>query len=235
MNERMSLKSKDFSVVKLIIIINCVLFIPWVLNYVTHNRVLLGYEFLFGALNIGFPDVRVPSIDNGFQFIYQLLTSMFLHGNLAHLVLNMNALYAFGRTLEERWGKGHFLAFYLVVGVLANVASYFFFHLTGAKNVSLVGASGAIYGVLLAFGAYYPEIKLLLFFVIPLKIKWLVPLFALFELIIEISGNADGIAHITHLFGFLFAFVYCLIVFRFNAIRQMYFSPLIVDDNERYR
>ena len=234
MNNRVLLKSNSFSIVNLIIIINCVLFIPWVLNYVTHNGALLGLEFMFGALNIGFGD-SIPSIDNGFQFGYQLLTSMFLHGNLAHLILNMYALYAFGKPLEKRWGSGHFLAFYLVVGILANIASYLFFSLTGAERVSLIGASGAVYGVLLAFGAYYPEIKVLLFFIITLKIKWMVPLFAIFELFIEMTGSADGIAHITHLFGFIFAFIYCLIVFRFNPIRQMYFSPLIVDDNERYR
>lgn len=235
MDSREPLKSNNFSIVNFIIIINCILFIPWVLNYVTHNEMLLFYERLFGALNIGFTDIRIPSIDNGFQFGYQLLTSMFLHGNLAHLVLNMYALYAFGKPLEKRWGNGHFLAFYLIVGILANVASYLFFSLTGAGRVSLIGASGAVYGVLLAFGAYYPEVKVLLFFVIPLKIKWMVPLFAAFELLIEITGNAGGVAHITHLFGFVFAFIYCLIVFRFNAIGQMYFSPLIVDENERYR
>lgn len=235
MDNQRTLEPKTFSIVNIIIIINCILFIPWILGYVTGFKQLLGYEFLFGALNIGFVQPQIPSIDNGLQFSYQLLTSVFLHGNLAHLVLNMYALYAFGKPLERRWGSGHFMAFYLTVGVLANVASYLFFRLTGAENVSLIGASGAIYGVLLAFGSYYPEIKVLLFFIIPLKIKWMVPLFAIFELFIEMTGSADGIAHITHLFGFLFAFIYCLAVFRFNAVRQMYFSPLIVDDNERYR
>lgn len=234
MNNQQSLKSNNFSIVNIIIIINCVLFVPWILNYITHSRGLLGYEFMYGALNIGFGS-DIPSIDNGFQYLYQLLTSIFLHGNLAHLVLNMYALYAFGKPLEKRWGNWQFLAFYLVVGILANAASYCFFHFTNAHNVALIGASGAIYGVLLAFGAYYPEIKVLLFFIIPLKIKWMVPLFAVIELFIEITGSADGIAHITHLFGFVFAFLYCLIVFRFNPIRQMYFSPLIVDDDEEYR
>lgn len=235
MNNQISLKSNNFSVVNVIIVINCVLFIPWILNYIAHRSLLQGYEFLFGALNIGFHDVRIPSIDNGFQYSYQILTSIFLHGNLAHLVLNMYALYAFGKPLEKRWGNWRFLAFYLVVGILANVASYCFFRFTGAHNISLIGASGAIYGVLLAFGAYYPEIKVLLFFIIPLKIKWMVPLFAVIELLIEITGSADGIAHVTHLFGFVFAFLYCLIVFKFNPIRQMYFSPLIVDEDEKYR
>lgn len=235
MNNRLSLKSNSFSIVNVIIKINCVLFIPWVWGYITPNRGLLGCELLYGALNIGFNDIRIPSIDNGLQYSYQLLTSIFLHGNLAHLVLNMYALHAFGKPLERRWGCRNFWMFYLVVGILANVASYCFFHFTKANSVALIGASGAIYGVLLAFGAYYPEVKVLLFFIIPLKIKWMVPLFAVIELLIEISGSMDGIAHVTHLFGFVFAFFYCLIVFRFNPIRQMYFSPLIIDEDEKYR
>lgn len=235
MNNQSSLKQSNFSIVTVLIVINCVLFIPWVLSYITGNRILQAYEFMFGGLNIGFHDARIPSIDNGLQYSYQLLTSIFLHGNLVHLVLNMYALYAFGKPLEKRWGNWHFLAFYLVVGILANVASYAFFRFTNTSTVSLIGASGAIYGVLLAFGAYYPEIKVLLFFIIPLRIKWVVPLFAAIELLAEITGNVDGIAHITHLFGFVFAFLYCLIVFRFNPIRRMYFSPLIVDEDEKYR
>ena len=235
MNEQLSFKSNSFSIVNIIIVINCVLFIPWILDYITHNEFLFRYELMYGALNIGFGYTRIPSIDNGFQYSYQILTSIFIHGNLAHLVLNMYALYAFGKPLEKRWGYWNFLAFYLVVGILANVASYCFFHFTKANNIALIGASGEIYGVLLAFGAYYPEIKVLLFFIIPLKIKWMVPLFAVIELLIEFSGGMDGIAHITHLFGFVFAFLYCLVIFRFNPIRKMYFSPLIVDEDEKYR
>ncbi len=158
---------------------------------------------------------------------WQLLTSMFLHGSPLHLIFNMYGLLMFGKPIEERWGKINFLSFYLTVGILANIASVLFLNLTPNELVSLVGASGAIMGVILAFGAYYPEVRLLLFFVIPIKVKWAILLYAALELYFEISNklrqSSGTIAHFTHLFGFIFGFLYLLIFFKINAIKEMFF------------
>lgn len=214
-------QKNHLSAIKIILAVNFLFFTPWLIAYITGNQKLLSLSYGYGALNVGFP-ASIPSMDSSFLYVYQLLTSVFLHGGMPHLIFNMYALYAFGTPLEQRWGSVRFVFFYLAVGVLANLASYLCFRFMGA-NVSLIGASGAIYGVLLAFGSYYPESKVLLFFFIPLKIKWLVPVFTVIELLIEISGRNDGIAHLTHLFGFLFAFFYLLFVFKNNAIKRMYF------------
>src|SRR4030042_2086852 len=155
---------------------------------------------------------------------WQLLTSMFLHGSFVHLIFNMYGLLIFGKPLEEKWGKIKFLSFYLTVGILANIASVLFLNLTTNDPVKLVGASGAIMGVLLAFGAYYPDVTLLLFFVIPIKVKWAILLYAALELYFEISNklrqSMGAIAHYTHLFGLLFGFLYLLIFLRINAIKE---------------
>ncbi|MCK4797103.1 MAG: rhomboid family intramembrane serine protease [Spirochaetes bacterium] len=198
------------------------------------NVILFALGFLFakigdyGALYIGdqidfirkygaSPDF---TINNG--AIWQIVTSIFLHGSLMHLFFNMYALFIFGKPLEIKWGKNKFLSFYLITGILANVASVLFFIFTN-KPVALIGASGAIFGVLLAFGGYYPNTQLLLFFFIPIRVKWAIMLFAAIELFSEITGTASGIAHITHLFGFLFGFLYLLMFFKTNPIKEMFF------------
>ena len=88
----------------------------------------------------------------------------------------------------------------------------------------MLGASGAVYAVLLAFGGYYPETRLLLFFVIPLKVKWAILLFTVVELGLEIFNFNTGIAHLTHLFGFLFGFIYLLLIHKINPIQKMFFK-----------
>lgn len=223
----MDYRRKNLGVVGTIITINVVLFIPWILLFIFQDKTLLDYLLNYGALNINLAKLyeamgvqQLPTINTG--AIWQLLTSIFIHGGIWHLVFNMYALYIFGKPLEERWGKGKFLSFYLIVGILANVASALFF-MMGDQPVRLIGASGAIFGVLLAFGGYYPNVRLLLFFFIPIKVKWAILLFAIIELYAEISGTGSGIAHVTHLFGFLFGFLYLLIFFKMNPIKEMFF------------
>lgn len=212
-----------FGAVEVIIIINGIMFIPWILYFLTRIPTLLALQSFFLNLNINNPgrfEGGALSINDG--AVWQLLTAMFIHGGIGHIIFNMYGLYIFGKPLELRWGKLRFVFFYIVVGVMANLASVVFFMLTNSK-ISLIGASGAVFGVLLAFGGYYPNTKLLLFFFIPLKVKWAVLLFAVVELIFEITNSVSGIAHITHLFGFLFGFLYLLIFFKTNAIQKMFF------------
>jgi membrane associated rhomboid family serine protease len=209
----------NIGAVEIIIMINVILFIPYILVYLIQNVRLFNLTYAFLALNINNPNL--PSVENGCY--WQILTAMFMHGSVLHIFFNMFLLYMFGKPLENRMGKMKFVFFYLVTGILANLASIGFYKLTTNSPVSLLGASGAIFGVLLAFGTYYPDIRLLLFFIIPMKAKWAVLLYAVIELLFEITGSGKGIAHITHLFGFLFAFLYLLIFFRINAIKEMFF------------
>lgn len=209
-------------ITEIIIIINVIVF------FVLY---LIPKLYFILSLNIGDPAdflniFRIPiAFSINTHAYWQILTSIFLHGGIFHLIFNMYGLYIFGKPLEEKWGKKNFLFFYLTVGILANIASILFLKLTTSNPIILVGASGSIMGVLIAFGAYYPDVTLLLFFVIPIKVKWAIALYALVELFLEISSGATSkIAHFTHLFGFLFGFLYLLMFFKMNAIKEMFFS-----------
>lgn len=212
-------RNNRIGVTEIIIGINAVVFFIFYLfpNYNSIFSLNIGTSFDF----MNMYGIQITyTINNG--AFWQLLTSIFMHGGIMHIFFNMFALYIFGKPLEEKWGKAKFLSFYLTIGILANIASVAFFILT-KHPVSLIGASGAIYGVLLAFGGYYPEVILLLFFVIPIKAKWAVVLMAVLSLFFQVSNRMGNIAHITHLFGFLFAYLYLLIFFRMDAIKEMFF------------
>lgn len=156
---------------------------------------------------------------------HQLITYMFMHGNFEHLFFNMFALWMFGYTLENVWGSRRFLLFYVVCGIGAGlcqeVVQYIQYavqlsgydyvnirgmHMPMAQYLNLmttVGASGAIYGLLLAFGMLFPESRIYLYFFIPIKAKWFVIGYAVIELLSGFLGSGN-VAHFAHLGGMLF-------------------------------
>lgn len=218
-------KKNNVSATGILIIINVIVYILS-LPYFDKSALLLR----LGTLWIGNP--QDFNQNNGIIYTvntgayWQLLTSMFLHDprSFFHIFFNMYALYLFGKPLEDRWGKLKFLLFYLGTGILANIASSLFYNYIIKTPIAMIGASGAIYGVLLAFGGYYPDLVLLLFFVIPMKTKWAIVLFAGLSIFFQLTGSFGGIAHITHLFGFISGYLILLIFFRFNAIKEMFFK-----------
>lgn len=167
---------------------------------------------------------------SGFR-LYQFVTYMFMHANFSHLFFNMFALWMFGSTLENLWGKNRFLLFYMVCGIGAGlcqeVVQYIQYatSLSGYAKVDLngqivsmgqylnmmntVGASGAIYGLLLAFGMTFPESRIYLYFLFPIKAKWFVIGYAIIELVSGLSGGSN-VAHFAHLGGMLFGLVLIL-------------------------
>jgi membrane associated rhomboid family serine protease len=137
--------------------------------------------------------------------IWQLFTYMFLHGGLLHLLFNMFILWMFGSELERYFGSKEFFKYYCVTGVGAGILTW----LTSFNSVvPVVGASGAIYGLLLAFGITFPNRLVYLWFFVPIKAKHLVVVFGLFEFIAAISTTSSGIAHFAHLGGMLVGFLY---------------------------
>jgi membrane associated rhomboid family serine protease len=131
---------------------------------------------------------------------WQLFTYMFMHGGLFHLLFNMLALWMFGMELETIWGSRRFLVFYLVCGLAAGVATLFVAPLVG-QAAPTVGASGAVFGVLIAFAMLFPDRPIYLYFLLPVKAKYLVTAYIALELFFGITGTTDGIAHIAHLGG----------------------------------
>jgi len=153
---------------------------------------------------------------------WQLVTYMYVHGGFSHIFFNMLGLFFFGMAVEDEMGSWEFLLFYHVTGALAALASLGIYWVAGEYNVSLIGASGAVFGLTLAFAAYRPHARVLVFFFIPLRARSLVILYAAIELFSELLDHYGGVAHLTHLAGFLFAFLYLLVRLRINAWREFW-------------
>jgi membrane associated rhomboid family serine protease len=132
-----------------------------------------------------------------------MVTYMFLHGDVWHLLLNMLVLFFFGPPLEARWGSGEFLKYYFLCG-LGGVALSFVF----AAGVPIIGASAAIYGLMLAFAWYWPESPIYLWAIFPVKAKWLVGFFFVLTFLSAFGGAGGGVAHFAHLGGLVSGLVY---------------------------
>ena len=165
--------------------------------------------------------------------VYQLITYMFMHGGFEHIIFNMFALWMFGCVVERVWGPKKFLFYYIACGLgaglfqeLAQVVQFYLlaseqlpsFGVSDmwlvARNSSevlnqwtTVGASGAIYGILLAFGMLFPEERMFIFpLPVPIKAKYFVIGYAAIELFSAIATTGDGVAHVAHLGGMVFGF-----------------------------
>ena len=164
--------------------------------------------------------------------LYQLLTYMFMHGGLQHIFFNMFALWMFGCVVENVWGSKKFLFYYISCGigagliqelvqyisyfVIDDLGSYAYVNVNGVSvtvdyylnQLTTVGASGAIYGILLAFGMLFPEERIFIFpFPVPIKAKWFVLGYVAIELFSALGTSGDGVAHFAHLGGMLFGFL----------------------------
>lgn len=148
-------------------------------------------------------------LERGYADFYpwQLLTYGFLHGNITHILFNMLMLWMFGRELEMLMGPRRFLTYYLVCVVGAGIVQLIVAAWQGG-GYATIGASGGVYGLLLAFGMTFPNrVVVLLIPPIPMKAKYMVVLWGLMGLYFGISGGAPGIAHFAHLGGMLFGFL----------------------------
>lgn len=219
---------------KNLLILNLLMFVFIVTGGETESGFVRNHDM--GLYYFGSPDFKP----------FQLVTHMFSHGGVFHLVFNMLALVMFGGVLERIWGPKRFLLFYLITGFGAvilheSVNALQVFNATGelfpyypegssvnmedfrpwmddmykvkqvymAYFVPTVGASGAIYGLLIAFAVLFPNTELMLmFFPIPIKAKYLVPFFIVLELFLGVKNfEFDNVAHFAHLGGALFGFI----------------------------
>ena len=166
--------------------------------------------------------------------LYQLVTYMFVHGGFTHIFFNMFALWMFGRVMENVWGPRKFLFYYMICGIgagimqeIAQLGTYYVEGLYAYDQVNIgtsilttgqylnlwntVGASGAVYGILLAFGMTFPNERIFIFPIpVPIKAKWFVIGYAALELYSSISSSMDGVAHVAHLGGMLFGLLLIL-------------------------
>jgi membrane associated rhomboid family serine protease len=219
-------------VVKNLIIIN-------VLVYIAQQTIKTGFDL---EDNFALHDINSPYFKP-----YQLLTHMFMHGGTAHLLFNMLALWMFGSILENYWNSKRFLVFYLLCGLGAGLLHlgvlYFemkpawdYIHslppdiqtdvlyrkdllvMGKAINSATLGASGAIFGCLAAFGYLFPNSMIYMYFMFPMKAKWFVLIYGALELFMAIRNSAgDNVAHFAHLGGAITGFI---IVYFWNKTRR---------------
>ena len=136
--------------------------------------------------------------------IWQPFTYMFFHGDIWHVLINMFVLWMFGSELERVWGKKNFLRFYFITGIGSGLATMFF----GLQStIPIVGASGAIYGVLLAYGVMFPNRTVYLYGIIPIKSIWFVIGIGVIAFFSSFN-NFTNISHLTHLFGMIIGYLY---------------------------
>lgn len=216
-----------------------------IINVLFFIAAQLYQDEIYGLFSLWFP------MHPNFQ-LWQIVSHMFMHGSIMHIVFNMYGLYAFGTPLEKAWGRNKFLFFYFSAGLgsalLHTGVNYYIFNeglqalvsngvpetqileiiaegkyspvwndiigpdkvksFLGAYNTPAVGASGAIYGILVAFAFMYSEAELMLIFLpVPIKAKYFVPLMLVGDLFFGFTGAATGVAHFAHIGGALAGFI----------------------------
>ena len=183
--------------VKALLIINIAVFLL--------QTVMSELVFWFG--------LRPIDVVAGLQ-VWQMLTYMFLHGSISHILFNMLSLWMFGVELERMWGTRFFTRYYLVCGVGAAATTILVSFFPGAigerlyDGPSIVGASGAIYGLLLAYALYFPDRQILMSFLFPVPAKYFVMIIGAIAFLSAAGSGGDGVAHATHLGGLLVGWLY---------------------------
>jgi membrane associated rhomboid family serine protease len=152
-------------------------------------------------------------------WVWQLFTYMFVHGSWSQIFVNMLGLFIFGTQVERRIGTGEFLLYYFITGTLAGLVSFVAYFFTGSIYTPLLGASGALFAVELAFAAFYPDAMIYIWGIIPLRAPVMVLGYTALELFFSLTGIQRGVAHLTHLSGFAAGWLYFLIRFRMNPWR----------------
>ncbi len=180
--------------VKNILFANAIVFLIQFLNtdlyyYLTENLSLHAYSVIY-------------------QFkIWQLVTYMFLHAGFWHIFFNMFIFWMFGVELEREWGSKEFYKYYFICGIGAGLVNI----LLTSKDpsaIGTVGASGAIYGIMVAYALYYPDRQVFIYFLFPVKVKYFVGFMAILSFLSTMNTQSDGVAHAAHLGGIVVGYSY---------------------------
>ena len=205
---RQSFNRPTFSIpsgVKFLLIVNIVVF---VLVELSGQQSLLFRTFGL-----------VPSLVWSKFKIWQLFTYLFIHGGIFHIFFNMFVLWMFGKDLESQWGKMEFLLFYFVCGIGAGLITVLF---SVNSIVPIVGASGAIYGLLLAYGFTYPNQMVYLYGLVPIKVKYMVLGLGAIAFFASLSANQSNVSHITHLSGMIIGLIFIYFNINWKVIKLWY-------------
>jgi len=183
--------------VKRLIIITSAAFVLTYIPFQIFGQEFFAYPFAWFALT-------PADVIHKLRF-WQLGTYLFLHWGFFHIIFNMFALWMFGSDLESLWGGKKFLYYYFLTGVGAGL---FCVLLQPSSQIPTLGCSGAVYGLLLAYGMTFPDRPIYLYMIIPIKAKWFVALMGGIEFVSSFSTPGSGVSHVAHLGGMLFGFLY---------------------------
>lgn len=186
------------------------------------NTVLFVLVHIFSGFNWFEIFGLVPRLVFNKLMIWQFASYMFVHAGLWHLVVNMLMLWFFGPAIENAWGRKTFLTYYFFCGIGAGLCSF----LTSVNSfVPVIGASGAIFGILVAYALMFPETVILMFFIFPMKIRHAVLFLAGINLLGALSTPNAGIAYFAHLGGGLFGYLYLKNEWIRRSLAHWRFSP----------
>jgi len=187
--------------VKRLIIVTSAVFILTYVPVQIFSAQYFAYPFAWLALR---PDDVIHRL-----YIWELVTYLFLHGGWFHIIFNMFALWMFGSDLERLWGGKKFLFYYFLTGIGAGVADVVLNTLLHPGiPTATIGCSGAVYGLLLAYGMIFPDRPIYLYMIIPIKAKWFVVIMGAIEFVSSLSGPGSGVSHVAHLGGMLVGYLY---------------------------
>jgi len=200
-------------------------FPPVIKNLLIINGIVYVIQIILGEVIIGglpgwyifnkwFALNPISGIDpagQSYNFqIWQLFTYMFMHGGFTHILFNMFALWMFGMEIENLWGSKKFLYYYLLAGVAAGLFQLFLTPLLSGGSAVTIGASGAVYGVLIAFGMLFPDRHIYLYFLFPIRAKYLIGFLIILEFLLVDSAGSN-VAHLAHLGGALAGFLFIML------------------------
>ncbi len=200
---------------------------PFRYRYYNATLFIIGINVFVFLIGLIAPNVKLylamnPVLVVQGKAFWQVITYMFAHANISHIFFNMLGLLFFGIQVERRLGSSEFVLFYMISGIGAGLFSLMVYWFSGNYMAVLLGASGAVYGVLLAFATLYPEAVVYVFGIIPVKAPILVLGYTVIELISQFFDTRSGVAHLTHLAGFGFAFLYFVVRLGINPIREFF-------------
>ncbi len=198
---------------------------PGVKNLLFANIAVFLLQMLAPALNdtlVRFFGL-VPRLAFNHLFIWQFVSYMFLHGGFSHIFFNMFALWMFGVELERLWGTREFLKYYFLTGIFAGLSTALF---SWGSIIPTIGASGAIYGILAAYALFFPDRYVYMYFLFPIKMKYLALILGLLEFFAAYHQAQSGIAHAAHLGGMVVGFFYLRYKYRQYGIGQNFFKNI---------
>jgi membrane associated rhomboid family serine protease len=174
---------------------------PWV------KRLLIANVLMY------FVQQTVPMVQPLLEFVpdailarpWTIVTYMFLHGNLWHILGNMLVLYFFGPRVEQRIGSERFFGLYMVSGTFGALLSFVL-----APRVGIIGASGAIFGVMMAFARFWPRERIFIWGIVPIEARWLVIIYTVYSLYSGLGGSRGGVADFAHLGGYVGGFLFLI-------------------------